>query len=199
MAQARRSYGVARRSAWRGELTLHRWQANPPLSIKLIEIHPECCGTVYVRTASTQRPLNRQYAALAAAQGYRIVSTDPFDRLTDIDAKVNAGNRIGGASLKVKWDLGREGRVYVGFDGNHRSNFSSNPSPSACTWVAGYSLNNFRLGFRTEGGFDIYGWVRNAFDADYFEALNVPGGNTGLVTGNTGDPRTWGATIKVEF
>ena len=95
--------------------------------------------------------------------------------------------------------LGKEGQVYVAFDGNYRSNFSSNPSPSAYTWVDGYSLNNFRLGFRTDTGFDIYGWVRNAFDVNYFEALNVPGGNTGLITGQTGDPSTWGATIKAEF
>ena len=95
--------------------------------------------------------------------------------------------------------LGEEGEAYLGFDGNYRSAFSSNPSPSAYTWIEGYSLNNFRVGFRTDSGFDIYGWVRNAFDTNYFEALNVPGGNTGLITGQTGDPRTWGGTIKIEF
>ncbi|HQN53372.1 MAG TPA: TonB-dependent receptor, partial [Novosphingobium sp.] len=68
--------------------------------------NPECCGTVYVRTGATQRPLNRQYAALAAAQGYSVVSTDPFQRLTDIDANLNAGNKTGGASLRIKWKLG---------------------------------------------------------------------------------------------
>ncbi|RYG79713.1 MAG: TonB-dependent receptor, partial [Alphaproteobacteria bacterium] len=68
--------------------------------------NPECCGTVYVRTGATQRALNRQYAALAAAQGYTVVSTDPFARLTDVDADLNAGNKLGGASLKVKWDMG---------------------------------------------------------------------------------------------
>ena len=95
--------------------------------------------------------------------------------------------------------LGKEGEVYLGFDGNYRSDFSSNPSPSAYTWVDGYSLNNFRLGFRTEKGIDVFGWVRNAFDVDYFEALSVPGGNTGLIAGQPGDPRTWGGTIKYQF
>ncbi len=95
--------------------------------------------------------------------------------------------------------LGKDGAVYLGFDGSTRSRFSSNPSPSAYTWVDGYALSNVRLGFRTEGGFDIFGWVRNAFDVDYFEALNVPSGNTGLITGQTGDPRTFGATIKAQF
>lgn len=67
---------------------------------------PECCGTVFVRTGLTQRPLNRQYEALAAAQNYQVVSRNPFDRLTDIDASLDAGNIIGGASLRVKWDVG---------------------------------------------------------------------------------------------
>ncbi|MEY4721021.1 MAG: hypothetical protein RIQ46_746, partial [Pseudomonadota bacterium] len=67
----------------------------------------ECCGTVFVRTGLTQRPLNRQYDALAALQNYQVVSRKPFDRLTDIDAPLRAGNKIGGASLRVNWDLGQ--------------------------------------------------------------------------------------------
>lgn len=92
--------------------------------------------------------------------------------------------------------LGKEGQVYAAVDGNYRSRWSSNPSPSAYTWVKGYALTNFRAGFRSESGFDIYGWVRNAFDVNYFDELNVPGGNTGLITGaprvirKTGAPRS---------
>ena len=67
---------------------------------------PECCGTVFVRVGKTQRALARQYEALAAAQNYSVVSRNPFDRLTDIDASLNAGNKIGGASLRIKWDVG---------------------------------------------------------------------------------------------
>jgi iron complex outermembrane receptor protein len=95
--------------------------------------------------------------------------------------------------------LGKEGEAYLGFDGNYRTGFSSNPTPSAYTWVNGYALTNFRAGFRTEAGLDIYGWVRNAFDVNYFEQLAVPSGNTGLIVGQPGDPRTWGGTIKIEF
>ena len=95
--------------------------------------------------------------------------------------------------------LGKEGELYAGIDGNNRSAFSSNPSPSAYTWVPGYTLTNLRLGFRTPEGLNIYGWVRNAFEVDYFEQLAVPSGNTGLIVGSPGDPRTWGGTIKIEF
>ena len=82
------------------------FQPNDDLSITLSgdynRQNPECCGTVFVRTGLTQRPLARQYEALAAAQNYRVVSRNPFDRLTDIDAPLNAGNVIGGTSLKLK-------------------------------------------------------------------------------------------------
>ncbi len=101
-------------------------------------------------------------------------------------------------NLPVKL-LGQEGQVYLGYDGSYRSNFSSNPSPSAYTWIDGYSLSNFRVGFRTDSGFDIYGWVRNAFDQNYYEQLMVGPGNTGLIVGLPGDPRTWGATVKARF
>ncbi len=95
--------------------------------------------------------------------------------------------------------LGKEGEVYLGYDGSYRSRFSSNPSPSAYTWIDGYSLSNFRAGFRTPEGLDIYGWVRNAFSKNYFEQLMVGPGNTGLIVGLPGDPQSWGATVKLQF
>ena len=94
---------------------------------------------------------------------------------------------------------GQSGEVYLGYDGTHRSNFSSNPSPSAYTFVDGYALSNFRLGFRTDSGLNLFGWVRNAFDENYFEQLFVGPGNTGLIAGLPGDPRTWGVTAALTF
>lgn len=95
--------------------------------------------------------------------------------------------------------FGEEGEVYFGVDGNYRSDFSSNPSPSIYSWIDGYALTSLRLGFRADNGLNIYGWVRNAFDVDYFEQLNFGPSNTGLIAGNPGDPRTWGGTIRFEF
>jgi len=94
--------------------------------------------------------------------------------------------------------LGRDGQVYAAYDANYRSKFSSNASRSIYTDVAGYSIHNFRLGFRGDG-FDLFGWVRNAFAKDYFESLAVTPGNTGLISAQLGDPRTWGGTIKLSF
>jgi iron complex outermembrane recepter protein len=95
--------------------------------------------------------------------------------------------------------FGQEGQVYLGFDGNYRSNFSSNPTPSIYTFVDGYALTNFRLGFRSDAGLNLFGFVRNAFDVDYFEQLAVPSGNTGLIVGQPGDPRTYGITLAINF
>jgi len=102
------------------------------------------------------------------------------------------------ANIPVKV-FGVDGQSYIGFDGNYRSDWSSNGSPSAYTQVDGYALSNFRLGFRTEKGFDVYGWVRNAFNVNYIDQLAVASGNTGLIVANIGDPRTFGGTIKVSF
>ncbi len=119
-----------------------------------------------------------------------------------------SGQRLPGVS---KWSLSygaevnapvnlldKEGQVYLGVDGNYRTNFSSNPSESIYTNIKGYALTNFRAGFRGDG-FDIYGWVRNAFDVNYFDLLQVAPSNVGLVVGQPGDPRTWGGTIKFSF
>jgi iron complex outermembrane recepter protein len=95
--------------------------------------------------------------------------------------------------------FGKEGQIYLGFDGSYRTNFSSNPSPSIYTTVGGYALTNLRAGFRTDGGLNFFLWARNVFDVDYFEQLAVPSGNTGLIVGQPGDPRTYGLTIKAEF
>ena len=105
-----------------------------------------------------------------------------------------------GAEANVPGRLfGQEGQFYLGYDGSYRSDFSSNASPSPATRVEGYSLSNFRAGFRSDDGLSIFGWVRNAFDANYFEQLFIAPGNTGLIAGLPGDPRTWGATISRSF
>jgi iron complex outermembrane recepter protein len=95
--------------------------------------------------------------------------------------------------------LAKEGQVYVGVDGNYRSSFSSNPSESIYTNIDGYAVTNIRAGFRTGRDFDVFGWVRNAFDVGYFELLQVAPGNVGLVVGQLGDPRTYGVTVKARF
>lgn len=98
----------------RGQLL---FQPNEDLSITVAGDYskqdPEGYGTTYVRVGRTQRALTRQYDALVAAvnaanpgRNYAVPSTNPYARLTDLDASLNAGNKIGGASVRVKWDVG---------------------------------------------------------------------------------------------
>ena len=105
----------------------------------------------------------------------------------------------GGEVNKPTSIFGRDGQIYIGVDGNYRTGFSSNPTPSVYTNIDGYALTNYRVGFRTDRGLNIFGYVRNLFDVDYFEQLAVPSGNTGLIVGQPGDPRTFGLTVAITF
>ena len=86
------------------------WHATPNLDLTLsgdyARQNPNCCVQYYARVGATQRPLNRQYAALAAAQGYSVPSTNAFDRLTDVDTDLRAKQELGGLSLVANWDVG---------------------------------------------------------------------------------------------
>ncbi|MFM5915960.1 MAG: TonB-dependent receptor [Novosphingobium sp.] len=121
-----------------------------------------------------------------------------------------SGQQLPGVS-KYSLSFGAEGNVpmrggqaYLGADGNSRSSFSSNATPSPATTIKGYTLTNFRLGWRSDKDapgthIDVFGWVRNAFNVTYLEQLQIAPNSVGLVVGNLGDPRTFGGTIKLEF
>ena len=99
---------------------------------------------------------------------------------------------------------GKAGQFYLGADGNTRSSFSSNATPSPATQIKGYTLTNFRLGWRSDRDapgvrVDVFGWVRNAFNVSYLEQLQIAPNSVGLVVGNLGDRRTFGGTVKFEF
>ena len=86
------------------------WRATPNLDLTLSADYnrqnPNCCVQYYTRVGATQRPLSRRYAALTAAQGYAVPSTDPFDRRTDVDTDLRAEQELGGVSILAEWDLG---------------------------------------------------------------------------------------------
>lgn len=95
--------------------------------------------------------------------------------------------------------FGKPGQAYIGVDANSRTKFSSNASRSIYTDIDGYTLANARVGFRTDSGINVFGWVRNVFDVNYYEVLATTPGNTGLIAGNVGDPRTYGLTVGFGF
>jgi iron complex outermembrane receptor protein len=105
-----------------------------------------------------------------------------------------------GAEYKVPVTFGGvAGQVYAGVDGSYRSRFSANPSRSRFTDVKGYALTNLRVGWRSEDKWNVFAWVRNAFDTNYYDVLALQPGNTGLIVGQPGDPRTYGVTVSTRF
>lgn len=92
------------------------------------------------------------------------------------------------------------GEAYLGIDASYQSGFSSNPTPSKFMMVDDRTVVNFRGGYRSDDGrWEIFGWVRNAFNENYFEFLSPVSGNSGLIVGQLGDPRTYGLTLRANF
>lgn len=95
--------------------------------------------------------------------------------------------------------FGQNGELFLAGDAFYRSSFSSSASPSRYLRIDGYTVFNFRAGFRATRGISVYVWTRNAFDKDYFEQLLPAGGNAGHYAGVLGDPRTVGVTLRYSF
>ncbi len=76
------------------------------LAVDWTRQRPEGYTQVAVRTFPTLRAANRQFGALAAALGYALPTTNPFDRVTEIDAPLQSNQDMGGASLTAEWKTG---------------------------------------------------------------------------------------------
>ncbi len=86
---------------------------------------------------------------------------------------------------------------YARFDFSHRSSSDTSSTNSIYARIPGYSLANARIGVRFDDTFDLSVWVTNLFDKKYFTALGAS--NQGLISGNLGDPQTFGATLRASF
>jgi len=111
----------------------------------------------------------------------------------------NVAISFGGEVTHPSALLGRGGELFAAFDAAYRSRFSSSPSESAYQFVEGYSLLNTRVGFRASDGWTLSIWARNLLDSNYFDLLTAAPGNTGLIVGQPGDPRTFGVTLRVNL
>ncbi|HEY7057371.1 MAG TPA: TonB-dependent receptor, partial [Vicinamibacterales bacterium] len=150
------------------------------------------------------------YGAIAYTDGRYVTFTDapppledtggpPF---VDISGSVLPGISkwalsIGGEYGRAATIFGRSGQLFAAIDESHRSWFSSSATFSRYLIVGGYSLLNARLGFRWGDGWSVAIWSRNLLNEEYFELLTAAPGNTGLIVGQPGDPRTFGVTLRV--
>lgn len=81
------------------------------LSADFTSFASDCCTQVYYRVATRDVPrtATRQFAGptgLAAQFGYTPPSTNPYDRVTDIDAPLRVDTNEGGVSAIADWNLG---------------------------------------------------------------------------------------------
>ncbi|MBI1686148.1 TonB-dependent receptor [Caulobacter hibisci] len=130
-------------TGYRGQL---KFTPNDKLTVKLYGDYavqqPECCTQVYVTVGTTKKPVEQQYAYLAANRNYKVASTNPYDRISDIDDPIQADQWVNGLSAVADYDFGpvtltsvtahrewdwepRNDRDYTALDVTRRSN---NPS-----------------------------------------------------------------------
>lgn len=81
------------------------------LNADFTNFESECCTQVYYRVATRDVPrtATRQFAGptgLAAQFNYAPPSTNPYDRVTDIDAQLGVNTNEGGVSAIADWKLG---------------------------------------------------------------------------------------------
>ncbi len=91
------------------------------------------------------------------------------------------------------------GEAYLAADASYRSNFSSSATQSQYMDIDGYALLNLRAGWRADKDWEVFFWARNVTRVEYFEFLSAQPGNSGLIVGQIGDPRTYGVTLRAAF
>jgi iron complex outermembrane receptor protein len=168
-------------------------------------------GAEFDGTVRIGRNLN-VYSSVAYTDGVYVSFTDappPLEETGGPQVKDISGSVLPGIS---KWALsiGGEytapgalfrgpGELFVGADASYRSSFSSSPSASQYMWVDGYPLLNARVGYKWSDGWSLYAWSRNLLDKEYFEFLTAAPGNSGLIVGLPGDPRTFGVSLRMSI
>jgi iron complex outermembrane receptor protein len=91
------------------------------------------------------------------------------------------------------------GEAYLHLEATVRTRIYGDPTGSKSTVIGGYSLINASIGFRAGRRWEAALWAKNLLDADYLQNLTIQSGNSGLVVGTPGDPRTFGVTIRARY
>jgi len=101
----------------------------------------------------------------------------------------------GSLGVSYQKHMGR-GDFTIQADTNARSGYNSDTSGSKYTWIDGFSVTNLLVGYRFGRGWEVDAFARNVFDEDYITALTIQTGNSGLILGQAGDPRTVGVAFR---
>ena len=92
-----------------------------------------------------------------------------------------------------------QGDAYVGLDATYRSSYFADASVSKYLVIDGYTTYNLRAGFASDAGWEVFVLVRNLFEKEYLQLLTPQSGNSGLVSGLPGDPRSVQLTARYAF
>jgi iron complex outermembrane receptor protein len=105
---------------------------------------------------------------------------------------------VGSVSADYRRAIG-PGEVIVHLDANRRTGYYADSSASRFTWIDASTLANANLGYALDNGWEFVVSGRNVLGADYLTALTIQAGNSGLILGQPGDPRTFAATVRIRF
>lgn len=103
-------------------------------------------------------------------------------------------------ALNYAADISPRTQAYASINYSHRSRFNSTYNLAADSWIDAYEVTNLSIGLRAaEQRWDVSLYVRNLFDTEYFNIKAAAAFNTGQFTGQPGDPRTYGITMRARF
>jgi len=127
-------------------------------------------------------PLEVQTAATVACN----LTGAPLAGLSEMSGTLGFDYRkpIGNGELSIHWDT------------NSRDGYFSDTSASVYTWIDGFSVSNASFGYGFGRGFELELFARNVFDEEYITALTIQTGNSGLILGQAGEPRTVGVAFR---
>ena len=101
----------------------------------------------------------------------------------------------GSLGLDYRKQAGR-GDIVVRVDTNYRDGYNSETSGSKYTFIDGFSVTDLSVAYRFARGWQVEAFARNVFDEKYITALTIQTGNSGLILGQAGDPRTVGVAFR---
>ena len=105
---------------------------------------------------------------------------------------------VGSIGVDYRQPLGGGALVWH-LDALARSGYNSDTAGSRFTTIAGHALVNASVGYQFQNGWFVDVFARNLLDRDYITALTVQTGNSGLILGQTGDPRLLGVSLRVRW
>jgi iron complex outermembrane recepter protein len=97
--------------------------------------------------------------------------------------------------------LGRNLRGSGGIEYTYRSSSYYSPDDSTYSLIDAYGLTQLDVNIGSASGrWEFSVWARNLFDQEYLASISTGGSfGAGYVAGVVGDPRTYGATLRLQF